>query len=410
MQTPFFRPEALAARTSSSSGAIVLARPIPLQLASLITLAFTLILLLYLWQGEYTRKVRVSGILAPSKGVIRVVAPQFGKVLERRIHEGDNTVAGQILYELGTERINRDADLDQRIEASLANRKQLILEERELQTQQWRQRQSALSSRQRLIDAEITRLTEELALQDTRIANAGSMRQRYVTLHQQGYVSELQLGPVENDYNDQLARRKSLERSRLAAQRERVQLAEDAGEIEGQIQLNSGQANRSVASLEQEIAEQQGRRRLQVAAPSTGIITALAVDSGQTVQAGAILASIIPADSAMEAQLSVPSQAIGFIEPGQRVQVRLTAFPFQKFGSINGIVQRVERSPIGDANESSATYRVVVKIARQSMPAYGKEQPFRAGMAVQADIRLDRRRLIEWIVDPILSIAKDHNS
>ena len=48
---------------------------------------------------------------------------------------------------------------------------------------------------------------------------------------------------------------------------------------------------------------------------------------------------------------------------------------------------------------------IKVEIAAQSIPAYGRKEPLQPGMQVEADIQLDRRRLIEWIFEPILSLA-----
>ena len=150
-------------------------------------------------------------------------------------------------------------------------------------------------------------------------------------------------------------------------------------------------------------------------ASAAGTVTALTADPGQAVNAGAPLATIIPAGSVLEAHLMAPSRAIGFIEPGQTVLLRLTAFPYQKFGQAKGTVIRVEQSPIADTGGTSANvdaaatepvYRIVVQLAQQSVSAYGKEQQYRAGMTLEADIRQDRRRLIDWVIDPIISVAK----
>lgn len=417
MATPLFRQEALTAQSTQWAGTIVLARPVPMRLAAGIAALLTISLVFYLAFGEYTRKIRVAGQLVPSEGAIKVVAAQFGRIVGRRVHEGDVVTSGQILYELTAERSNANGGIDTRIDVSLASRRELLAQERLLQTQQLQQREKSLQARQQLIGAELARLEQEIVIQTERISSADKMRQRYTTLRQQGFVSEMQLSQIENDHNEQLARRQTLERTRLASQRDLLQAREDAQEISGQIRLNEAQTARSLASLDQEVAEHQGRSRMQILAPAAGVVTALALDPGQSVQAGATLATIIPAGSTLEAHLLAPSRSIGFIEPGQKVLLRLAAFPYQKFGQTEGKVLRVERSPIGDAAQDGTSgaagaaepvYRITVQLKQQSVMAYGKEQQFRAGMVLEADIRQDRRRLIEWIIDPIISIAKDH--
>lgn len=418
MKLPLFRPEALAARGSQWAGAIVLSRPVPMRLAAGIALGLTLALGCYLVLGEYTRKVRVAGRIVPAAGALKAVAPQFGRIVARQVQDGDSVQAGQVLYELSSERAGESGGIDARIDASLAARRDLLAQERALQTEQLQQHARALQTRHQLIAAEIARLEQEIALQQTRIAGAEKTLARYRALREQGFVSEFQLTQYENDRSDQLGRSQALERAKLTATRDLLQTQADTDQITGQIRLNAAQTERTLASLEQEAAEHQGRSRIQVLAPAAGTVTALAAEPGQAVAAGASLATILPHGSAMEAHLMAPSRAIGFIAPGQTVLLRLSAFPYQKFGQAEGTVVRVEHSPIAEAGtgepgagaeaggHAEPVYRIAVKLARQSVTAYGKEQALRAGMTLEADIRQDRRRLIEWVIDPIISVAK----
>ena len=50
-------------------------------------------------------------------------------------------------------------------------------------------------------------------------------------------------------------------------------------------------------------------------------------------------------------------------------------------------------------------YRITVALDEQSVQAYGQTQPLAAGMQLDADVLLERRRLIEWIFEPLLSVA-----
>lgn len=414
MRPSLFRNEVLHALTSQRTGDIVLARPIPLRVAALTSALLLAALSFFLATSEYSRKVRVTGNLVPTAGAIRVAAPQFGRLLACHVREGEATAVGHVMFELDAGRSGQGGDLDQRIEVALESRRDLMTQARLLQTQQLRRRELSLQARQALGETEIARLAQEGKLQDARVASAENMFKRYVILRQQGFVSELQFSQIENDYNEQLARRQTLERSSLATQRDLLQLREDAQEIDGQIHLNEAQTAQNVASLEQELAEHQGRSRIQVLAPINGTVTALPFEPGQSVQAGTTLATILPAGSKLEAHLMVPSHAIGFIDAGQHVQLRMAAFPYQKYGAISGVVLNVERSPIGTSTDAGTAagsqaepvYRVKVQLEQQAVIAYGKQQPFRAGMTLEADIHQDRRRLIEWVVDPILSFAR----
>jgi membrane fusion protein len=131
--------------------------------------------------------------------------------------------------------------------------------------------------------------------------------------------------------------------------------------------------------------------------------------------AGQPLASLVPAASALEAHLLVPSRAIGFLREGQPVRLRLHAFPYQKFGQLTGVVQQVPGSPakpdelsaaaVVAVSAAEALYRVKVRLDDTAMRAYGQAQPLRAGMSLDATVVLETRRLYEWILDPLYAIT-----
>ena len=130
-------------------------------------------------------------------------------------------------------------------------------------------------------------------------------------------------------------------------------------------------------------------------------------------QAGQPLLSLLPGDTGLEAQILVPSRAIGFIAPGDRVLLRYQAYPYQKFGHHEGEVAGISRSAlnpsefgalVGNAQAGEPMYRVTVSLARQAVTAYGKDESLKPGMLVDADILGERRSLIEWIFEPLYSL------
>ena len=118
--------------------------------------------------------------------------------------------------------------------------------------------------------------------------------------------------------------------------------------------------------------------------------------------------SLLPNGSQLQAQLLVPSAAVGFIEPGDLVLLRYQAYPYQKFGHHRGRVIRVSRSAMvpatGDGQSTEPYYRVLVALDQQSITAYGKPEPLRPGMRVDADILGERRKLYEWVLEPLYSL------
>lgn len=104
----------------------------------------------------------------------------------------------------------------------------------------------------------------------------------------------------------------------------------------------------------------------------------------------------------------MPSHAVGFIKPGQRINLRLDAFPYQKFGVQHATVAQIgrsnERSETNGFNGGQPFYRLIADLDKQSITAYGKEQRLLPGMSVSAEIRVEHRTLMEWLLEPLYSL------
>ncbi len=141
-----------------------------------------------------------------------------------------------------------------------------------------------------------------------------------------------------------------------------------------------------------------------ITAPVSGIVATQIVKTGQAVQEGQPMLTLLPGDGALEAELLVPSRSIGFIAPGDAVLLRFQAFPWQKFGHQRGEIASIGRSPLSPAGGDQPLYRVTVALARQSVTAYGQAEALKPGMLLDADILGERRRLIEWLFEPLYSL------
>ena len=138
-------------------------------------------------------------------------------------------------------------------------------------------------------------------------------------------------------------------------------------------------------------------------APVGGRITSLLATTGMSVQAQQPLLAMLPDSAALQVELQVPSRAMGFIAEGQQVTLRFDAFSYQKFGVQQARIVRVAGTPVVTENGQSF-YRVLAQPAQQGMAAYGQQQPLRPGLRVSADIRIDERTLLEWLLEPLYSI------
>lgn len=168
--------------------------------------------------------------------------------------------------------------------------------------------------------------------------------------------------------------------------------------------------------VDQSLIESEARRELVVTAPEAGVVTAVIAEPGQIADGTRPVASIVPDGSVWQAYLFVPSAAVGFVHVGDPVLIRYQAYPYQKFGQYRGTVASIARTALSAAELGAGGmppavlgdgtfYRVTVRLAAQDVTAYGKPVPLQAGMALQADILQERRRLYEWVLEPLYSLT-----
>ena len=414
-----FRPESVRGQQQAWLGSIQLIRPVSLTVFTAAALLTVGLISVALFEGRYTRKAHVMGYLTPDKGVLRLVSPQAGTVLERRAQEGQAVKQGDILFVLSTDRATLGLDTQASVQTQLS--------ERELSLQATVRQQTLLEQTQRAgidkqIDAlrrELVQLDAEAELQNQRLLLAQQTQARVESLRADNFISQAQVQARSEETLNVKAQIQAVARQRVAKQREVEMFEAQRRELPLRAQSQQGEIGRDLARLAQEAAENEARRRVVIRAPQDGIVSAVLGDVGQTVAASAALVSLLPQGAKLQAQLFAPSSAVGFLKPDQTVQLRYQAFPYQKFGHHEARVVQVSRTPLQSADlaalpvpeamKTSAAaepmYRITVALNEQSVRAYGQDQALAAGMQIDADVLLDRRRLIEWIFEPLLSVT-----
>ena len=414
-----FRPEAIRGQQQAWLGSIQLIRPVSFALLTTLVLAVAALVALVLVEGRYTRKAHVSGFLVPDKGVLRLLPQQAGTVLERRVAEGQAVRQGDILFVLSTDRATLGGDTQATIQTSLAVRGK-SLQEAARQRASLQQEQRAGFDRQ--IDdirRELVQVDAEAELQRQRLLLAQQAQARVESLRAENFISQAQVQAKSEEVLGVRAQIQSLLRQRAAKQREMGALEAQRRELPLRSQALQGGIERELATLAQESAENEARQRIVVRAPQDGVVTAVLAELGQAVSPSAPVASLLPADAKLQAQLFAPSSAVGFLRQNQQVQLRYQAFPYQKFGHHAGQVSQVSRTPLQAVDlaglplpesmkstpSAEPLYRITVTLEQQAVQAYGQAQPLSPGMQIDADVMLDRRRLIEWIFEPLLSVT-----
>ncbi|RXF73735.1 HlyD family secretion protein [Hansschlegelia zhihuaiae] len=418
-QTSLFRHEVMEEQQTQWLGTVLVAPNLSATLFALFAAAAVASVLALLVLGQFTQKARISGWLVPELGAMRIFAPQPGRVAKLHVREGDRVAKGaplvRISSELETEALGRTrhAAVQQ-----LALRRDSLAAERERQGRLSALQERESAERIAALKAERENLAREIELQTQRLRLAEQASERQLGLRAKGITTERNLEDAEVERLRQSAELHELERDALINERDRLALEARLRELPLQRDAKLGEIDRSVATLSQEIAEAEAQREIVVTAPQDGVVTHVRSSLGGDVRADAPLLSIMPEGSKLTAELFTSSRAIGFVRSGQEVLLRYQAYPYQKFGSYRGTVAQISRSAVSPSELSpqlagltslfaadEPVYRIEVTPERQSATAYGVPAPLQAGMQLEADILIERRRLYEWMLDPLFTLT-----
>jgi len=192
-------------------------------------------------------------------------------------------------------------------------------------------------------------------------------------------MGERRIAQIESNYHREL----SSERADLTAQRDR---------------------------LEQDLAKLTHRAGLlELRAPAAGRIKDLATQSPGTVVApGTVLATIVPEDEPLEAEVWIANLDAGLVRPGARVRLKVTAYPFHRYGTVDGVLrhlsadatERAESGGVG-AGAGGLHYRALVALGTDGAPPAGGVLKLAPGMQVVAEIHLGTRTVLDYLVSPL---------
>ena len=413
MKQSHFRQAALDHNHNRGLGEVVFATsPAALSLG-LVAIFIAVLILAFAWWGEFTRKAHVEGFLIPDKGLIKSYTPTAGTVIDKQVSEGQAVKSGDVLIILSTERGSlQTTEVQATTIALLKQRRDSLQTELIAQVEIDELQSRTLQERITGLETELEKIDVALATQQQRLAAAEKSAKRFTKLESHRFVDATQVQRQMDAALDQRGRLQDLERSRLAVERELSALKLDRVSIKLKSKKNRAAIERKINIIEQELTEYESHRHIVITAPADGIVTTILVEQGQRANPNTPLLSLIPAGTVLEAQLLVPSRAIGFVSPTQDVALRYQAFPHQRFGHYKGQVKEISKTLITPTEANlpvslqEPVYLVTVSLDEQAVNAYGRELPLQPGMLLEADIKLDRRTIIEWVFDPLYTLMK----
>jgi hemolysin D len=392
-------------------------------------------------------------------GQVKVVQP-LETAMIRAIHvdEGDHVAAGQLLVDLDpTEaRADLDALIYNRTQAELDAEVARVLLSRdpeepfrgpegadpELVEQSHSQAQREIEKHLAIVagfEADMAQKDAALESNDAQIERAQLtlplLQEKNETakgLYEKKFGTRPPVLDSEQQLVEKRAELKTAEHNvrQLQAERRSIQakLAEGKAGYMADATDRRTKALMKISQLNQDITkarQKESYRRL--VAPVDGSVQGLKIHTpGAVVTTADTLMTIVPDGAGIEVDCLVLNKDIGFVSEGQDVEVKLEAFPFTRYGLIPGRVRKLGRdaatnpnaappgslaaiSPVGTpgAPPAELAYPAKVTLLQDWILIDGRQEKIRAGMRVSAEIKTGDRRVIEYLLSPVMQAAKE---
>jgi membrane fusion protein len=406
-----FRQEAIDfLHQRRSWGEVVSLQPISSTILSWALGMLVAIILCFLTIAQYARKETVIGYLTPTFGTAKIFVPQQGFIKELQVKEGQEVTEGDPLLTVVTSQITANGnDVNATVLAELAQQRDVIKRQIAAEERRTASEHDRLASTIKGIEVETAQLEDQRKIQNERLKLSESFVSSGATLSASGALPAIELKRRELAALEQKQNVASLDQQITAR---RTQLTDARHTLE-QLPIIAAERIRvlrgDLSGIEQRVAEVNGRRAYVIKAPTSGRVSTLQATVGQIADPRHMQLEIIPLDSTLQAELFFPTRAFGFVRPGQQVRILYDAFPYQKFGTYRGSVTKVSRTILtgnettGPISLKEPAYRVTAALERPDIDAYGLKMPLQPDMLLRADVILEQRSLMRWLLDPVLS-------
>ncbi len=423
IRAPLFRPEAIGPKPVELAGSISLSQSWSSWTLIILVAATFMAAALYTYVGRYSKKSSATGVLLPESGIVRIQSPIVGVTREVRVSEGQFVEKNQVLFIVSEDK--RIAGMTSN--PLLAESQRKLLDSRRSSLHSIIQtirlagdaNRSNLQVRMKALEEQLLRNGEEIDLLKRRATSAADMLARYKNLFDQNFASRMQL--LERE--EQLL---AIENQLLSAKRQSAELRSSSINVANEIKQNDARTElqivefqREESSLSQQAADLQSREAEAIVAPSSGFITSVNAVVGKTTSS-APLAVLLPSGGQLVAQILVSSKDIGLTNLKQKVNLRFRAYPYQKYGQHRGEIFEISQSPLAaseveekifitdgsNVGKNEGFYKIKIRLDGDFFGSDGVPLRLLPGMAFDADILHDKRRIIEWIFEPVQTAGR----
>jgi membrane fusion protein len=406
-----FREEVLAARRHRLFGDVTLTQPVQSWILALLLAAMTGTALIAAAFGTYARIETVPGYLAATVPVAKIQALRAGVVTQLYVKNDTVVKAGDLLASVRLDfATQRSATPGADTAASIENQISIAQMQLTMETQRAALQRSKQSGALAALEVSRASIADQLKLQQSIVASARQAFEQLAELVEKGYASKIEYERRRQAYLALEQQHQQLRQQFGQAQSQIAQARSDMAQMPLEARSRQGDLTSSIQALRQRLTLGASDQTYVITAPISGRITALQTGVGRLASPNFPLMTIVPDGATFEARLYAPSRAAGFMAPGQSVRLRYDAFPYQRFGSFAGSIVEVSHTVLspgeidGPVKLEEPVYPLTVKLERQQVSAFGQSIALQPGMTLSANIVLDRRSFLDWLLEPLRAV------
>jgi membrane fusion protein len=362
--------------------------------------------------GHYTSKAHVTGILLPDRGILKIFPVQSGTLVECHVRNGQRVHKGDFLFLLSSDRSTSAVrSVGTELHRQFLARRQSLVDERATSKSLSAQQAADLRDRLEKLEKQQIGLTSEIRIAEAQLKLDEETIGRYRELENAKLISVLDLREKERIPLQQQKTIEELHRSQIALQQERRDLYSQLARLPLQLQVQDASLERAIYELDGQLNEQEASHQAVVRSPADGMLSAVLDHVGMRVEANTTLAALVPSGARLEAHLYAPGSAIGFIKPGKTALLRYRAYPSEQAGRQIAELSDISQVALSPGDYAARTgftaeepmYEMIAKLPSQTLTVFRRPRALWPGMELEADILLERRNLIDELLEPILT-------
>lgn len=383
-----------------------------------------------------------NGKLVPST-LLKVVQPQdAGVVRQILVAEGTEVSAGQVIFRMDTQLNEADRRILsnelalrrlqlRRIEAELSGMafernaddpKQLYLQVLAQFDARRRAHLDALDGERSVLAKarQELRAAEEVESKLRRIAPIYKQQeQAWNQLANEGYAGRLlalerSRSRIENE-QDLQAQAAAVSGAKAAISATELRLTQLDSSYRRELSNERIDVLAQVERLQEDLGKQTHRgAQLELRAPTSGVVKDMATHTPGTVVApGTILATIVPREEPLEAEVWIENRDIGHVSTGVRVALKISAYPYQHYGIVPGTVRHLgadatERpDPSGSGTGAVSLYYRALVALDMPTPDDSMRRRLAPGMQLAAEVHLGTRTVFDYLVSPLRKAIRE---